>query len=432
MKKVLIFPLACLLLLSSLTGCTKKADVDSNSTVTVTKPVTIQFWDLFSGGDAPVMDQMIKDFQTANPNITVNTTVITSPDIYTKLPQAVASNSAPDVAISHATHLRELYNGGAIDPITDTDMSKMGLKWDDFETQPAKDVIYSNKKLAVPLDTHGLLFMYNKKIMQAAGLLNADGTVNYVKSPDGVMDMFTKIKPVLKDNQMCISMSGGNAATNWMVFFGYYAQQTSTPILSDDWKKVTMDKTAATKSLQLMKDLITKGSLPNLSDSYTPFLSGDAAIYVNGDWRLATLRDAAASKNLEFGVAPAFQVLGKATMQSDHHTFVLPHKDRSDKDQYNATLMFINYISTHSAYWGIHAGHVPSYKPAFNDKEFQNTPYVSQYKDFGKTSTMSVTPAAVTDEIGKGIATCLTGNVDAATAINNLYPTLETLLKTMM
>src|SRR5262245_40681477 len=62
-------------------------------------PVTITFWDTNAGPDrTPVWQELIKRFQAANPNITVEYTGIPIAQQLQKLQAAIASGAVPDVA----------------------------------------------------------------------------------------------------------------------------------------------------------------------------------------------------------------------------------------------------------------------------------------------------------------------------------------------
>jgi len=70
--------------------------------------VELDFWTVFTGEDGVNMDQLVAEFNTANPGIKVNHMQMDASDLYTKAPLAVAAGEGvPDVAIVHTERIRD-------------------------------------------------------------------------------------------------------------------------------------------------------------------------------------------------------------------------------------------------------------------------------------------------------------------------------------
>lgn len=76
------------------------------STNVVAEVVTVDYWNLFGGGDAEFMDQIVEEFNAAHENIEVDVTRLEWEEYYTKLKTATASGNGPDIAISHVTRVK--------------------------------------------------------------------------------------------------------------------------------------------------------------------------------------------------------------------------------------------------------------------------------------------------------------------------------------
>src|SRR5215218_6618338 len=64
-------------------------------------PVTLDFWNGFTGGDGPQMLALVEAFERRHRNVRVRMVTARWEDFYTKLPAAVASGEGPDVALMH-------------------------------------------------------------------------------------------------------------------------------------------------------------------------------------------------------------------------------------------------------------------------------------------------------------------------------------------
>jgi multiple sugar transport system substrate-binding protein len=68
-------------------------------------PVTLDFWNGFTGGDGPQMLALVDAFQKKHTNVRVRMVTSRWEDFYTKLPAAVQSGHGPDVALMHVDQI---------------------------------------------------------------------------------------------------------------------------------------------------------------------------------------------------------------------------------------------------------------------------------------------------------------------------------------
>jgi multiple sugar transport system substrate-binding protein len=86
----------------------------------IAETVELDFWTVFTGEDGVNMDQLVANFNTANPGIKVNHMKMDAADLYTKAPLAVTTGEGvPDVAIIHAERIAQFVKDGALLPFTD-------------------------------------------------------------------------------------------------------------------------------------------------------------------------------------------------------------------------------------------------------------------------------------------------------------------------
>src|SRR5262245_54800946 len=82
-------------------------------------PVTIEFWQTDSQIKVDAMAHGIPDFQAANPNITVNQTVVPYDDYQTKIAASVPAGTGPDVAMIYFGWAPLWSKSGFIVPLPD-------------------------------------------------------------------------------------------------------------------------------------------------------------------------------------------------------------------------------------------------------------------------------------------------------------------------
>ncbi len=117
--------------------------------------VTLNFWNGFTGGDGPVMRQLVEKFNQANANIKVTMNVYEWADYYQKVPAAVSTGNGPDLGIMHVDQVATNAARGVILPLDDVAKS-LSLEEADFSPPVWQAGVYNNKRYAIPLDVHAL------------------------------------------------------------------------------------------------------------------------------------------------------------------------------------------------------------------------------------------------------------------------------------
>src|SRR4051794_26867335 len=91
----------------SLSGC--GSPVVAGLAGTAIAPGTVDYWDLFGGGDGVRMQQMLQGFRKSNPRLGLQSvTLAWGNPYYTKLSLATLGDKPPDIAVSHLSRVRNL------------------------------------------------------------------------------------------------------------------------------------------------------------------------------------------------------------------------------------------------------------------------------------------------------------------------------------
>jgi len=89
-------------------------------------PVTIEYWNGFTGGDGPYMRAMVDQFNETHDNITVKSNTLGWTDFYQRIVAAVHAGQGPDVAAMQLDNLATQASRSVIVPMDDA-ITEMGF-----------------------------------------------------------------------------------------------------------------------------------------------------------------------------------------------------------------------------------------------------------------------------------------------------------------
>jgi multiple sugar transport system substrate-binding protein len=141
-----------------------KSVKDSNTVVPPEQIITLSYWGLWEPSE--VLNQVIKDFETANPEYKIDYRKQSHLDYRERLQTALASGNGPDIYRYHASWV----------PMMKKELSALPSKvmsLDEFQSTfyPAayKQLQLEGKIVGIPLMYDGLALYYNKDILRTAG-----------------------------------------------------------------------------------------------------------------------------------------------------------------------------------------------------------------------------------------------------------------------
>lgn len=345
---------------ATLAACGGESKAPSGSGEGYTGPkVDLAFWNGFTGGDGPVMKQLVEKFNSEHKNINVKVTTYEWASYYEKVPAAVASGKAPDIGIMHIDSLATNAARNVILPLDDLAKTlKLGPA--DFSETVWKAGEYKGKRYGIPLDMHPLGFFYNKKLMTKAKL--------DPNKPPQTADEYMSALDALK---------GAGIQGMWMTPFVFTGNMVFLSLLwQHGGEMFNADVTAPTfaedpgvAALTWMVDLVRKGYSPkNVGQDadVTAFQNNKNAFNWNGIWATNTFKE---NKDLEWGVAPLPQIGSQPAAWAGSHNFVLLQQRKPDNNKLSAAKVFINWISRKSLEWA-KGGQVPARKTVRDSAEF--------------------------------------------------------------
>jgi len=189
------------------------------ATTSTSKNVTIAYWDWWQS-QAPWVDNEIKLFQQAHPNITVKKTTQVFADYSNLFGLAEQSNRAPDTfQITFTPDISEQVQQGWLMPLDKWADSAWRSKFPDGTFYEGSN-IFSGKLYSAPFTGSApsfQLYIHNG-VFKSAGLVNADGSVKLPKTWDDVGNFAATITQ--KGGGNVYGLGFGNSTTNvlsWLV-----------------------------------------------------------------------------------------------------------------------------------------------------------------------------------------------------------------------
>jgi raffinose/stachyose/melibiose transport system substrate-binding protein len=246
--------------------------------------ITLKMMHLWSDGNNSAQNKMVKEiireFEEANPNITITTEVLENEQYKSKLRVLAASNDLPDIGFTWAAGFMDPYvKGNKFASLDDLLQGELNGK---FVAGTTEAYSFDGKTYALPVELNIVPVYYNKEIF-----------VRYNLQPPQTLNELKAIIRTLNDNGVTPVTLGGKDGWPASFWYMYLADRIGGPDLMD--KAVTdQDFTdpsllEAARQVQELVNLNTfiKGynGLSN-DEAKEQFMNGNSAMYAIGTWEL--------------------------------------------------------------------------------------------------------------------------------------------------
>lgn len=279
----------------------------------------IEVWDyLGQGVSDTAMKAVVAAFEEKHPDIKVNRTSFAFADLSKSIVQGGVGGQVPDVAIVDVVDNQNFAALGLLQDVADLPAAQES----DFYPGPWSSTQLDGKTYGLPLNSNNLALYYNKEILDAAG----------VSAPGNWEELRDVAKQVTSPDHYGIAMS---AIKNEQGTFQFL------PFLWQTGGDLDTYATDGATALGFLKDLVDDGSMSKAVSNYsqedarTQFVTGKAAMMINGPWELQNLADS----GIDFGVAPLPKGEVAATGLGGEN--VVTFAQAKNKDGANAFLEFI-------------------------------------------------------------------------------------------
>lgn len=322
--------------------------------------VEIEYWQYVFDTRVKAMDQLIAEFQKANPDITVKQVTFPYADYQTRVIAANMSGKGPDVVQLFYGWLDKFAAGGILQPLPKDTFPHDKIESEFFPI--VKAMKRGNDYYGLPTAVRSLALFYNKKLFTEAGL----DPNNPPKTLDEFVAAAQKIAKHDSAGNLTVAGStldmGGQDHQWWReVLIRQYGGEPYT----DNDTKVTYNSEAGLKaltfytSLQLEKKI---GQAGFMDEGQAAFRGGKAGMTIDGTFRLGSFKTI---KDFEWGVTelPA-NAEGKRSNYASYFANGIGAKTSGEKLE--ASKKFLTYISSPAAMdiWLKTVGELPARRSA--------------------------------------------------------------------
>ncbi|MFE5290996.1 extracellular solute-binding protein [Isoptericola sp. NPDC056618] len=361
----------------ALSGCATPSASGSGRT-------SVMIWDLFSGGDGALMQEMVGAVAQANGDISVDSTTLAwGAPYYTKLAMASSGGRPPEAAVMHMSRLAGYAPGGLLEPFDLDALAELGITQDDFAPAVWEKAQFDGQLYALPLDTHPYITFNNPAIAGDAGLLDGDGLLSIAPGPDAFLDAGRAMAEVTGET----GVSWGylrDPAGCWRMFWGLYSQNGGEYDLTPG-KPAEIDERAATEVFEFLQSMVDGTVAATNQDGGAAsgrFMSKRTGLMFAGEWDLPMFRDAIP----DVGGTPFPTIFGQPANYADSHSFVLPRQAHADPAKREATYRVLAGLLKEGLTWAS-AGHIPAYQPVVQTAEYQE---LTPQRDYAPAAEIAV------------------------------------------
>jgi multiple sugar transport system substrate-binding protein len=262
----------------------------------------VVFWHFFTDREADAIQEVVDDFEAANPDVTV---VVKGGQDDEKMRQAIAAGKGPDVGLSYSTDIvGNFCTTGAWDDL-DPWIERDSVDLDALLPIVRSYTEYDGKRCSMPMlaDAYGLY--YNKTMLKDAGFDAPPKTLSELeemalamtkKGPDGSIDVAGFV-PLFNFYENTTAHLAPSFGATWLTEDGK-SNLAADPAWAEmlEWQKGLADKMGPA---ELEKFNAGKGEEYSADNA---FQTGKVAMMVDGEYRIAFIKDQA--PDVDFGTAP--------------------------------------------------------------------------------------------------------------------------------
>ncbi len=348
-RKVISLILAgCMTFSVLLAGCGNKNEAPNTtsqastetSTTAAAKPVSIEYWQYFYETKVNLMDELIKEFQSANSNITVVQKHFPYDSYQQKVAAAVSAGSGPDIINLYYGWVPKYVKSGTLQQLPEASFSAEKIE-SSFAPMVKVNKI-DGKYYTVPTAVRTLGLFWNKDIFKANGL-------DPEKPPKTLEELVEMAKKCTKIENGKLEIEGltfqpSGQLHSW--FRPVLLKQFGQEPISADQKTVQWNASEnGYKAFEFLVNLakVDKvGEKDFFTDDSTAFISGKAALHIDGSYRLGSLKSQA--KDLNYGVTVLPSYNGVDTSFGSFWTNGITTNATGDK--LGASVKFLEYLTS--------------------------------------------------------------------------------------
>lgn len=328
---------------------------------TPAEPVKLTFWHQYDKANAEMIDDLVAEFNEANPDIQVEVVVQPSYDEYkTLLQTSILSNSLPDIATVDLIWVPWLVSTDSVEALDDYIASDSDFDITDFYPLQLDYDNIGGSRFALPMSANNMQVIWNKDLFEQAGL-----------DPEVPPTTWEEMKA---DAEQCQDLDNG------IVGFEFYTQPTGEGItwqfqvflwaaggefLNTDNTKAAFNTPEGLEALTYVSDILQgNGSIPG---PWGAFGEGKACMQLDGSWLFGYRSDAP----FDWGVSLVPAPEGGTSATNTGGERILMFSGSENKE---AAWKFIKFMTSSDVQlrWDMTTGFMPVRKSVGENSEYLN------------------------------------------------------------
>lgn len=319
--------------------------------------VEIEYWQYFFDARVKAMEQLIENFEAANPDITVRMTHFPYADYRTKVAAAIPAGEGPDVVQLFYGWLNDYIQADLIQPLPADNFPADMIETEFFPMVGAMK--RDGEYYALPTAVRSLALFYNTRLFEAAG----------IDHPPANLDELVEMAGALTQrdgagNITSVGITTGMTAQDHHWWREVLVRQFGGAPYSDDNATVTYNSDAGRAAAAFYAGLESEHGVTQagfMDEPQAAFKAGRAAMHIDGSFRIGSLHK---QRGLEWAVAelPA----GPDGTRSNYSSYwVNAITTKAEGERYEASVKFLEYVTSGEAMqvWLDVVGELPA-KPA--------------------------------------------------------------------
>jgi len=303
--------------------------------------VEIEYWQYFFDARVTAMEQLIENFEAANPDITVKMTHFPYADYRTKVAAAIPAGEGPDVVQLFYGWLNDYVEAKLIQPLPADAFPPAKVEEEFFPMVSAmRD---GDNYWALPTAVRSLALFYNKKLFDEAG----------IEAPPETLDEMIEVAKKLTKrdgagNLTQVGITAGMTAQDHHWLREVLIRQMGGQPYLDDYKTVNYASDAGQAALDFYVGMAKENGVTAfgfMDEPQAAFKAGRAGMHIDGSFRIGSLNK---TRGLKWGVAelPA-NAAGERFNYSSYWVNAITSKAEGEK--YDASVKFMEYLTSDEA-----------------------------------------------------------------------------------
>ncbi|SMX23709.1 extracellular solute-binding protein [Boseongicola aestuarii] len=303
--------------------------------------VEIEYWQYFFDARVTAMEQLIENFEAANPDITVTMTHFPYADYRTKVAAAIPAGEGPDVVQLFYGWLNDYVQAELIQPLPADTFPASTIDEEFFPmVQAMKD---GDAYWALPTAVRSLALFYNERLMEEAG----------VEPPTNMEEFLAAAAAMTKvdgaGNLTQVGVTAGMTAQDHHWWREGLVRQMGGEPYTNDYQTVNYNSEAGVKALEFYTDLF-EGENPVtaigfMDEPQAAFKAGRAGMHIDGSFRIGSLNN---TRGLKWGVTE-LPAMADGTRSNYSSYWVNAITTKAEGEKYDAAVKFMQYITSDEA-----------------------------------------------------------------------------------